>query len=66
MGRLIRVGSMVRLTRRVATAFPRQWARVRSIKRPTGETWVEPALEWSRGWNLADLEPRLPRKKAKR
>lgn len=63
MARRIRVGSIVRLRRHQATAFPRQWTRVdHFIPGVEGGVWLDDALEWSRGWNVQDLETMVPKR----
>lgn len=60
----IRVGSVVRLTRVQATALPRQWTRVQALLPDVeGGVWLEEPLEWSRGWNVEDLEVRPRRRR---
>lgn len=65
MTNIIRVGSTVRLKRKVAGKGPRQWTTVRSfIPGVTGGVWLEEALDRSRGWNVQDLEVKVPTRKA--
>lgn len=57
--RPLHVGDVVRLRRRNAETFPRQFTTVRALMSDVeGGVWLNEALEWSRGWNVEDLEVR--------